>query len=234
MAIFELATCSRELFFFCVDECNSCYRSGDDLSLYRKVIALHREDGDLEKLFNRTDFIHLIHRTLEAWNMNQRAAKLSGLEELEKTITQNRTALLKLYKHKLHELTEKTVDEIIPALELVFTGLRVMKSKRRIVGVSKTLHFLLPDLIIPIDSSYTMPAFFNHNKFSTDPEIETRDFIHIFKNTLRIVKQLNLTLADVSGKGWNTSVPKLIDNAIIGVFKLGSDKLKEKIKSLQI
>lgn len=234
MAIFELATCSRELFFFCVEECNTCYRSGEDLELYRQIIALHLETGDLSELLDRAEFTNLIRRTLVKWNMDQRAAKLSPLEELEKTIQQNRHALLKLYKHKLHELTEKTADEIIPTLELAFTGLKVMKSKRRIVGVSKTLHFLLPDLVMPIDSSYTMPAFFGHNKFSTDPEKETKDFIHIFKNTLKIVKQLNLAPADVSGDGWNTSIPKLIDNAIIGVFKLDSDKLKEKIKSLQI
>ena len=100
MAIIELATHSRELFFFCVEECNVCYRSGDDLSLYRQIIALHREAGDLNKLFNHEGFIHLIRRTLIEWNMNQRGAKLSSLEELEKTITQNQSALLKLYNYK--------------------------------------------------------------------------------------------------------------------------------------
>jgi hydrogenase maturation factor HypE len=35
--------------------------------------------------------------------------------------------------------------------------------------------------------------------------------------TLLIAKRLDLKEGDVDGEGWNTSVPKLIDNAIIGV-----------------
>ena len=41
----------------------------------------------------------------------------------------------------------------------------------------------------------------------------------IFVKANRISKTLGLTGRDVTGEGWNTSVPKLIDNAIIGLFK---------------
>jgi hypothetical protein len=36
----------------------------------------------------------------------------------------------------------------------------------------------------------------------------------------------------VSGERWDTSVPKLIDNAIIGLSKFDPDDFMEKIKSL--
>ena len=233
MAIIELATHSRDLFFFCVEECNTCYGSGEDLSLYRQIIDLHRESGDLANLLDQPGFINLIRRTLIKWNMDQRAAKLESETELNKSITQNRSALVKLYNYKLHELTEKTTEQITTTLDLVFGGLKVMRSKRRIVGVSKTLHFLLPDLVMPIDSEYTMPAIYGYNKYSNKLEKETEDFIHIFKTTVKIAQKLNLTSADVTGEHWNTSIPKLIDNAIIGLFKVGSDKLKEKLNDFE-
>jgi hypothetical protein len=132
--------------------------------------------------------------------MNQRGAKLSGLEELEKTITQNRPALIKLFNYNLHEPNEKTADQITTTLDLVFCGLNVTRSKRRIVGVSKALHFLIPDLVMPIYSSYTMPAIYGYNRYSNGLEKETEDFINIFKITLNIVQKLNLTPADVSGE----------------------------------
>ena len=230
MPIFEILIENRQLFFHCVEKCNACYRSGEDLDLYRQIIARHRENCSLNALFDQLDFIKLIYQTLVAWNMDQRGAKLSSFEELVKTIRQNRPLIQKLYNYKLHELTDKTVLEITPILELAFGGLKVMHSKRRIVGVSKCLHFLLPDLVMPIDSTYTMPALFGYNRYSDSLEKETNDFILIFRATTKAAQKLKLTPADLKDEGWNTSIPKLIDNALIGLAKLDSSEIMEKIK----
>jgi hypothetical protein len=76
-----------------------------------------------------------------------------------------------------------------------------------------------------------MPSFFGHNKFSTDPEKETEDFSNIFKANVKAAQKLKLTPADVSGEGWDTSVPKLIDNAIIGLSNFDPDKFMAKINT---
>jgi hypothetical protein len=52
------------------------------------------------------------------------------------------------------------------------------------------------------------------------------------KHTILAVRFSCDTLNLSTGEGWNTSIPKLINSAIIGLFKLSSDKLKEKLKSL--
>lgn len=236
MALIDIATKSRDIFFLCAKECNECYRSGDDLELYRNIIELHRETADIGKLLERKGFINLLRRTLVAWNMDQRGAKLATEAELEKSILQTKPSLLRLYQYKLHELTEKTADQTRSTLELIFGGLKVMRSKRRIVGVSKTLHFLIPDLVMPIDSTYTMEAIYGYNKYSDNLKKEANDFINIFDKTVKIAKDLNLISADVTGDQWNTSVPKLIDNAIIGLFSFIKnkkiDEFMPKIKSL--
>jgi hypothetical protein len=236
MALIDIAAKSRDIFFLCTKECNDYYRSGEDLELYRSIITLHRETADIGELIERKGFINLIRRTLIAWNMDQRGAKLASEAELEKSILQTKPSLLRLYQYKLHELTEKTAEEIRFSLELVFGGLKVMKSKRRMVGVSKTLHFLLPDLVMPIDSTYTMQAIYGYNKYSDDLKKETDDFINIFNKTFKIAKDLNLTSDDITGDQWDTSVPKLIDNAIIGLFSFVKnekvDELMQKLKSI--
>jgi hypothetical protein len=112
-----------------------------------------------------------------------------------------------------------------------------MKSKRQIVGVSKALHFLLPDLVIPMDGEYTMNCFFGYNKYSDNIETESKIFKDIFTKSHEIVKKLNLCHADVDNNKWNTSVPKLIDNAMIGFLgylkKHGAEKTITMIKEME-
>ena len=54
---------------------------------------------------------------------------------------------------------------------------------------------------------------------SPNPESESKTFKDIFIDSFEIARTLKLTEKDVDGIKWNTSIPKLIDNAIIGFFK---------------
>ena len=222
---------SRKIFFYFVNECNNNYRSGHELKLYREIIDLHRKSHDLELLLSSEDFYLKLIRTLEAWNMNQRGARLTDIDNLKKSILANKRILIELYKHKLHtiqSLEDELGQKIIRYLDFAFSHLKIMESKRRIVGVSKAMHFLLPDLVMPIDSTYTMPCFYGYNKYSNSVRTEFKTFEDIFTKTHSITNMLNLTPADVDGNKWNTSVPKLIDNAIIGldhyIVRNGADK----------
>jgi hypothetical protein len=93
---------SREIFFRSVDTCNALYRSGHDLSLYREIIRLHREINDLSILLEKDEFYELIFRTLEAWNMNQRGARLTDIDNFKKSVQSLQKYLLYLYQQPLH------------------------------------------------------------------------------------------------------------------------------------
>lgn len=115
-----------------------------------------------------------------------------------------------------------------------------MGTKRRIVGISKTLHFLLPNLVMPMDGRYTVNFFYGNNNNPEDVRLaDCNVFKDIFIKTYDITKGLCLTQNDVDGNEWNTSVPKLIDNAIIGFSRYFedcitqfSDESVEKVISL--
>jgi len=187
---------------------------------------MHRNVQDIVRLIKNDDFCRKLYSTLEAWDMDKRRAKLNEFETVKEPIQQHELFLIDLYKNKLdsiESLENEKGEKIIRGLEFVFCHLEIMKSERRIVGVSKTMHFLLPDLVMPIDSTYTMPCFYGTNKYNGKAEKEFQTFLDIFTKTHRITKNLKLTNDDVDGEKWNTSIPKLIDNAIIGFDKTFND-----------
>jgi len=211
---------NRERFFFWIDKCNEQYRFGHDLSFYKDIIHMHRKSNELDSLLNDKAFYPKVRSTLQKWNMDQRGAKLVPLDTLKESILAHRLGLIELYQYKLSSISEDQINhEIKELLEEVFYGLQVMESKRKIVGASKALHFLLPDLVMPIDGTYTMPFFYGNNRYLKTIELEFATFMELFKKANRIVNRLDLTQNDVDNEGWNTSVPKLIDNAIIGFYK---------------
>ena len=213
---------SRKAFFYCINECNEQFRDSHDLHYYRKIIDMHRHYNDLEELLNNESIYYLIYSTLEKWNMNQQGARLNNPSIIKKSILSNKPFLLRLYKYRLESIKtpmDESDEKAIMTLGLVFKGLDIMKSKRRIVGVSKALHFLLPDLVPPMDGRYTMSFHYGYNKYDDDIEKETKTFKDILLKANGIARKFNLTADDVDGVGWNTSIPKLIDNAIIGLLK---------------
>jgi len=214
---------NQKIFFHFVNECNERYRSGHDLSLYKDIIKKHEEyHNDLEALLKDEKIYPLIMKTLKAWNMDQRGAKLTTVEKFKQSILQNnlKENLIELSRYKLFSTRRRQIEtEIVELLENVFLNLKVMETKRRLVGGSKALHFLLPNLLMPIDNKYTMNFF----SISTDVNRELNTFKTIFIESYNITRGLCLTQNEVDGKRWNTSVPKLIDNAIIGFNRYFKD-----------
>lgn len=216
--IIDNVTVSRERFFYYVDKCNELYRSGHDLLLYRQLIDSHRTCNNLNNLIENDEFLRKLHKTLAKWNMDQRKAQLVSFADFKTSVRIWEDYLIKLYHYKLYVDIDNT-NNIKEDLEKIYCNIKVMESSRRIVGVSKALHFLLPDLVMPIDGKFTLPAFYGYNKISNTPKKEFIDFRKIFNETIDITERLGLTSSDVDGVQWNTSVPKLIDNVIIGLYK---------------
>lgn len=217
----DIPTKTKDIFFCFVAECNKDYRTGNSdnaLNLYEEIINRHRRTKELVILIEDNTFLLLVYETLKAWNMDQRAANLVSFDTLKTSILSYRKELVELHnsEYQLAHLADSSKLKAEKLLKELFYNLSVMESQRRIVGVSKTLHFLLPDLVMPMDSKFTMTYFYGYNKNAAKPEDEFEDFKHIFDRTVKITKKLNLSNEHVKGGRWNTSVPKLIDNSIIG------------------
>lgn len=212
---------SRPNFFEFVQKCNDAFREiSPSIYLYRKIIEKHKVDVPYLELLKDDEFLELVYVTLIAWNMNQRRAKLVSFDEFKDSIVKNKLSLHELHTCHLSHLSDDDLPSILDKLEKLFSGMHVMQSKSRIVGVSKTLHFLLPNLVMPIDRTYTLNFFYGYDKCGQDVSDEFKTFKDVFEKVLKIAKKLNLSEKDIEklddGRNWNTSVPKLVDNAIIG------------------
>lgn len=79
--------------------------------------------------------------------------------------------------------------------------------------------------------------YFGYNKYSDNIETESKIFKDIFTKSHEIVKKFNLCDDDLDNNKWNTSVPKLIDNAMIGFIgcfkKYGAQKTITMIKEME-
>jgi hypothetical protein len=116
-----------------------------------------------------------------------------------------------LSKEKLEKTNLEDLREVILK---IFDSLLVMERKEapKFVANSKIMHYLLPDLIPPMDRTHTAP-FFYERKIGIKKE--KNDFWKILSKFKEIAVKLNLTQDDLKNE-WDTSIPKIIDNAIIG------------------
>ena len=165
-----------------------------------------------EKFSN--EFIELVYTTLTAWNMNQRGAKLVKFDLFKQSIFDNKNIIQSLEKYRIEEL-DTIIDVIEKPIRSLFNKLNLVETQSKLVTFSKTLHFFLPNLLMPIDRAYTLCFFYkNYNKADVDEQI--RIYLDIFEQFRQFARKNKDNEAfKEHEKRWNKNLPKMIDNIII-------------------
>jgi len=182
------------------------YRQGPELYFYKRVLSEVRKNK-LENLLKNEKFVELLYATLVSWDMNSRGAKMKYFDDFFRNILDNIENFLELSKFKLHLISDDELEEAKSKLKKLYSNLVLMKSNGRLVSNSKTMHFILPDLVMPMDKANTLKFFYGN----TDESI--KKFLEIFECFWYISK--NIDLSKYLDNGWNQTIPKVIDNAII-------------------
>lgn len=187
-----------------------------------RVVKIVKKTSEYEKLLTDTRFLELVYAVLSAWGMDRMdgRARLVSFKDFRRNIEDNSPLLQELFLFKLNEFDDRKWWKIKDELKNLFRGLRIMKGYSQLDGVSKTLHHLLPDLVPPMDRAHTLKFFYGTKKSAPyfPPNKEADKFLEILDQFRDICKKLNLTENDFE-REWDTSIPKLIDNAIIGYVK---------------
>ena len=172
-----------------------------------RVIELRRGTS-LDRVLQCASFTEYLYALLTAWGMHRAdgRAQLKPFNEFTEAVTGMAQALAPFGNVQLGNLT----DEHIVALSSVVRTYSVMATTPRLVGNSKALHHLLPDLVPPIDRRYTWP-FFGVNPVDVEQEISSfAKILHGYKQIHDAVLWDTVT----SNAHMSTSRVKLIDNAI--------------------
>jgi len=192
-----------------LDYTNEEYRPYDPgLYLYNLM-----SNYSFEKKFS-DEFIELVYTTLTAWNMNQRGAKLAKFDLFKQSILDNKDTIQSLEKYRIEELDSIT-DAIEKPIRALFKKLDLVETQSKLVTFSKTLHFFLPNLLMPIDRAYTLRFFYkNYSEANADEQIQIYlDILDQFRQFAK--KHRDNKAFKERNKRWDKNLPKMIDNIII-------------------
>ena len=194
----------------CLEKTNDEYRVVDPGSyLYRELCEPTTPSNLNDK------YIELIYVTLCSWNMNSRSAKLQEFDVFKQSLLQYSKEIDSLRNVTIekwnNEISEK-VKNLFMNLNLVATG------KPLLVTFSKTMHFILPDLIVPIDRKYTLNYFFESHYIPDSKEGQYK-IIDMLQKEFSLFAS-SVTLSQYLNENWNLSRTKIMDNMIIGCQKL--------------
>ena len=203
----------------------------EKLEKSKEVINEHRsyKVRGFEKLLTDDEFLSRVYDVVKLFMESQyKKAEMVEKNEFQRKVKEFSPVLSELVQYKLSELSEEEFKEIKNKIEKEFFTktkwsdfkLKIMKGDSQLVGFSKTLYHLAPDLFPPIDRKYVIYFFYNNTSFSCLQE--RNKFLEVLDWFYYISKHLALTEKDLRYNPewrWNTSIPKLIDHAIIGFVR---------------
>jgi len=180
------------------------YRRGPELYFYQKVINLRNGSKSIESFLSDDRNLEIVYATLVAWGMNYRRAQMKYFDEFKESILSCKKEIKSL--ESFWENGNTDIEEMKCCLRETYEKLHIMKTKAKLVSNSKLLHFLFPEKLMPMDGKYTL-HYFNAGE-SVNKYLEIIEFSF---EIMRMQEDWERYLDDK----WNTTVPKMIDNAII-------------------
>jgi hypothetical protein len=182
--------------------------------------------------------IEMIYATLASWGMHKMGdpeitkTKLVEFPEFKQSIMKHHGRLQDLYSLGMDSCSQEQYRKYLDDLEQIYSSLKVSISKATIVAHSKTLAYILPNLIPPIDRQYTIRFFTHENKdFFTEsgkskpiylPQGIVAEF-GVFRQYCCKIKMLfdrcDRQLFTIEKETFNTSYPKIMDNLIMVFVK---------------
>jgi len=184
------------------------YRFGPSIYFYEKIYSIRKNTENITLFLENDKNIEYLYSTLLAWDMNSRGAKMRYFTDFRQSIIDNKKYFLNIENISTNLLNIQ-FSKINDSLKKIYNNLNIMYTNSKLVSTSKLLHFLFPELIMPMDRTNTLQYFYNNTGESFTRFWEIFEFSYYFaKENIEWTKIIN------TGK-WNTTIPKIIDNAII-------------------
>ena len=138
------------------------------------------ESGNYAKLLRDTYFCEELKKVLKDFGMGQRGSKFSSLSQFQNTLVKASTDfdLLSLAEIRLEtldlkqEIENETTYSVIKRIYKLFSYPGNLSNSGGVVIASKTMHMIMPELFIMIDSyvANTLNKIFDYNPHPEDGE----------------------------------------------------------------
>ncbi|MGB3340824.1 MAG: hypothetical protein WBB37_05020 [bacterium] len=201
--------------------------SGPSLYSHRK--SLQERDSD-----NFEHYLKYVYATLASWGMHRMGkggSKMQPFEIYKESIVKLRAEIEEAKKTDYKDIN----DSDWKLLKKIFKGINVMASETSLVGNSKAMAHMIPNICPPIDREYTLryqrdTTNINNGieeKWGLMKEIIFEFFIPVGKDT-NFISKANKWMLRKSDFPWDTSILKVIDNLVIGAGKLVKESKTRK------
>jgi len=199
-------------------------------------LYFHRKSLEAGAATDFTRRLEYVYATLTAWGMHRMGrggSKMLPFDEFQTSMMPLQDRIREAARLQPPDMT----DEDWANIEAIFKGIRVMASGTSIVGNSKVLAHLIPNIVPPIDREYTLRFLRGHTniangldeEWSLMKELIAQFFIPVSSETAFQAKA-KAWLSDQTRYPWDTSVLKIIDNLIIGRGKLQAPRKAKTIR----
>jgi len=191
---------------------------GPSLFFHERAIATRHDPASLTHL-------EYVYATLASWGMHRMGSggsKMRSFDAFYQSVQSLKSRIAEAQAFDFREISKAKWS----VLREIFCGIKVMASGTSLVGNSKAMHHILPNIIPPIDREYTLRFLHGNTTIRNDLESE-------WVTMRKIVSQFFIPVASditfhskaeewINNKNlypWDTSVFKVVDNLIIGSNK---------------
>lgn len=199
--------------------------SGPSIYFHQKTMELLGAFGDPATALQDDAFIDSIYATLVAWGMHRLGSggsKLVDRRDFARALHEQAPRLSELHGLTLWSVVHADVADVASELWSVMNCLEVSATESKLVAASKTLAHVLPELVPPIDRSYTATFFYGTSGKTLHMGQETA-FMELFGSLHRVANGAEVRLRaelDRPDGYMNTSIGKVVDNAVVGAILL--------------
>jgi len=192
---------------------------GPSLYFHQRALETRQPPGSLTH-------IEYVYATLASWGMHRMGkggSKMHSFALFRQSVETLRGQIAEAQGFNSRAMD----DEKWLLLKEIFVGLRVMASGTTLVGNSKAMHHMLPDIVPPMDREYTLWYLVGKKTITNDLESEwnllkniiSGFFIPVASNREFEARAMKW-IARKDEYPWDTSFMKIVDNIVIGLKKV--------------
>lgn len=172
-----------------------------------------------------TKHLEYVYATLISWGMHRLGKGGSKMRDFGTFFESIKPLKDNILKAQIFDCNEMDEDKWA-IIETIFKGIQVMDSQTSLVGNSKAMHHMLPNIIPPIDRTYTLSFLHGNTIIRNDIDGEWQlmkkiisDFFIPVATDDRFKLLANDWVNRSSEYPWDTSTLKIIDNIVVGAMK---------------
>ena len=199
---------------------NCPFKRYSQLEYHVKTIKRLKQRASVGRALADESFLRSLHDTLQAWGIGARGSDLKPLAQFASALRHRESEIASFEGLALDQPGLNT-EPLSGRLWHLVNALDIVTNDQKIVAGTKALHHLLPELVIPVDGAYTKPFFGWHiPQFQYQQESCFRKAFMAFAKVARAANPRRYVSA-----GWSSSITKVIDNALVGVFCYASSQV---------